>query len=576
MTIRAVSGAVLGLVLGFLWTSPARAQDKPKFYPCPVFARAELGAQERLDFLFKDYKDAQARLAAAKQEIERKLNEARIKGTQELFKRRYGLMSEGVDAMEDPKAASASESAESMILVGLANVLVARAKEEARIWAFEQAKQNLCGTADSYAPLFPNSCAMLATGDIPGPSIATMALMFRRDLYSAPACTTWLTDQNEACLVSGACIANDKAPDMRHRGWDFYVAQAFLAHAYRLELTRKSKDAELPGHLKNLPAVATAVDADQLGNWLLAYMFHPFNDRIRDAAKKAYDSVQQGARDATAIEQELQRIITDMDLASVVTAGEALRVGKVSTMQIAALMLAKLPPEQSERLRAGFDAYLAASRGEYTSVAASSAIALGCVETQSDVLRNACRTIPLLADVAEADTQEKMDSALDRVLSPAAQYRFKQRESRASLGAMVGVAYGHERLEGAGGEASHGGGGAFLPVGLDLSWSMNWSVFGHGSVFFSVLDIGALASFGESEQIGTGTSSSSPNAKGSSVVSPGAYLTFGFRDSPFRIGAGYSTVPELRSIALAGGAATDADATRILGFVAVDLSFFSR
>jgi len=217
------------------------------------------------------------------------------------------------------------------------------------------------------------------------------------------------------------------------------------------------------------------------------------------------------------------------------------------------------------------DTYYNAVRGNYVEAALTAANNFLC---NGDEPAKYCSRLPLIGEVASAKTQADMESALDHAIEPVGFWRRKQSEAFWSLDAMVGVAAGHESLSSPNTNAKHYSTGLFLPVSIEHSWpgSGKWGSYAFG---MSMLDLGAMLSYSKQSDTEGGKTSTAANTKLSSLIAPGIYLSYGFKDSPFRWGLSASRTPELRSVDFSGNTSEQADSTRYILFFAADITLFA-
>lgn len=198
------------------------------------------------------------------------------------------------------------------------------------------------------------------------------------------------------------------------------------------------------------------------------------------------------------------------------------------------------------------------------------------------------RYLTLAADVVAADSADRVKQILNEVILPVGSYRVKRYSSSSIyISALVGASGGGEWLDNPdvpnkwAFQVS-----PFVPVGIDFSWGSrklqrNSSYTSRGSsngVFLSIFDLGAIASYrfqtdGKNGQL---TSSNLPTIKLEQLLSPGAFYTHGFRNSPIVWGFGAQLTPRLRDIIDAKDLRVDrASVFRFSTFIAVDLPLFN-
>jgi hypothetical protein len=191
--------------------------------------------------------------------------------------------------------------------------------------------------------------------------------------------------------------------------------------------------------------------------------------------------------------------------------------------------------------------------------------------------------LPLLAELAQADTSDKVQHVVEQLAAPVGSYRGKRGGGNRmiSINGYLGVQGGYEWLGEKGipkaGSAQYG---IFAPIGVESAWG-----FGKNSsigVLLTVIDLGALVSFRTSSDstphtagMDTVTVEQSPQIGLSQVFSPGLYVVYGIPWTPLTIGAGGSVSPELRSVKFTStGVEEKAGAFRVGAFLAVDITIF--
>jgi len=191
--------------------------------------------------------------------------------------------------------------------------------------------------------------------------------------------------------------------------------------------------------------------------------------------------------------------------------------------------------------------------------------------------------LPLLAELAQATTSDKVQQIVEQLAAPVGSYRGKRGAGNhmLSVNGYLGAQGGPEWLGGGGiPKAPSFQAGVFAPIGLESSWG-----FGKSSslgVLLTVIDLGAVVSFRTSSDttthsagMDTVTVAQSPQIGLSQVFSPGLYLVYGIPCTPLALGVGGSLSPELRSVTFtSNGAEEQASAFRVSAFLAVDVTIF--
>jgi hypothetical protein len=181
----------------------------------------------------------------------------------------------------------------------------------------------------------------------------------------------------------------------------------------------------------------------------------------------------------------------------------------------------------------------------------------------------------LMASVILAENSEDIQEALDGVAMKTGGYLVKQHSSfSATVSFYPGLEYGQEQIEGTNGLSSSNGSyiGATLPIGLELAVGTNWKPIAAVGLFVQVLDLGAVLNYSLNND--NDNVSINPEFGFEQVLSPGAYLTLHWANSPITLGAGASYSPSLREV---NNLTTtlQANALQIGFFAAVDLNVFT-
>jgi hypothetical protein len=179
------------------------------------------------------------------------------------------------------------------------------------------------------------------------------------------------------------------------------------------------------------------------------------------------------------------------------------------------------------------------------------------------VVKFIAREGPLVASLATATNQDEFTAALDSFALPAGSFTQIQHESHSwTLNAYFGGELGAEILTGnLSGTTAHRLAprvGFTAPVGVAYNWAhpsatgtQSPGVFktGSQSVFFSMLDVGALASF----RLQSGNGGRTVAVRWSNIVAPGVYYVWTMRDTPVSLMIGTAYGPELRDVSATGG-----------------------
>lgn len=179
--------------------------------------------------------------------------------------------------------------------------------------------------------------------------------------------------------------------------------------------------------------------------------------------------------------------------------------------------------------------------------------------------------LPTIASLATAKSSEDVKNILNETAASVGSWRLKQKKKTLSFGAMFGLQGGQEVIHNTNYTAA---GGLFAPVGFDLTWPINqWENFDGWGIFFSMLDLGTVASTRIASGDEDSVKNKSENITLAQVLSPGGYLHIKYKKTPVNFGAGVSYVPILRTVD-ENGTKEDRGGTRVLGFVSIDLPMY--
>ncbi len=159
----------------------------------------------------------------------------------------------------------------------------------------------------------------------------------------------------------------------------------------------------------------------------------------------------------------------------------------------------------------------------------------------------------LLADIAGAKSSEEISAALERAAAPAGSWRLRRKKVAWGIGAMVGVGFGGEKLTKQGANDDLPLGlvfGLHLPVGLQISTPLggSWALGG----MLQVINIGALGQAWITGDAGKQEVSVEPEIGFLQVFAPGVQIFFGIGDTPFTVSLGCEYVFKQRSSSLNG------------------------
>lgn len=161
----------------------------------------------------------------------------------------------------------------------------------------------------------------------------------------------------------------------------------------------------------------------------------------------------------------------------------------------------------------------------------------------------------LAANLASAKTAEEAEAAIEGISLPAGSAKIK-RESRfnVSLNGYCGLYGGLERQQFVYEEKTTAinSFGVTAPVGVAISWGARKFLFlprkkdGHNSysIFLSVIDIGAIASF----RFQNDTVKTLSKIELKDIISPGIFFSWGIPQTPLSLNLGYQLTPFLREV----------------------------
>jgi hypothetical protein len=167
-----------------------------------------------------------------------------------------------------------------------------------------------------------------------------------------------------------------------------------------------------------------------------------------------------------------------------------------------------------------------------------------------------------MANLVNADSPEEVQAVIESFALPAGSARIKRETCfNVALNAYVGLYAGNERIRGL--EEHHQSTfGLMAPVGVSISRGHSFLFFGTGkhgwstSLFFSVIDVGAIASFRFTEgsvpvdSAKEATVYSLPKVELKDIISPGVFLSIGIPKTPLSLNAGYQIGPNLRKVSV--------------------------
>ena len=144
--------------------------------------------------------------------------------------------------------------------------------------------------------------------------------------------------------------------------------------------------------------------------------------------------------------------------------------------------------------------------------------------------------------VVSATNQQEVIGALETAAMPVGSYRVKRTSYiDLALNAYAGLFYGYQQFESStptGVNSTNTLFGFTAPVGISFSWgfldSKHQPNGSSGTLFLSVIDVGAVTAF----RLQNDATSTLPSFSWSNILTPGAYLIYGFKSSPLSLGFG--------------------------------------
>lgn len=188
--------------------------------------------------------------------------------------------------------------------------------------------------------------------------------------------------------------------------------------------------------------------------------------------------------------------------------------------------------------------------------------------------------MPLLTDLASAESPEQVKSIFSDAASPIGAWKLKRVNSLVSIGGILGVGIGYEKLNATDdkGNFTTNSTSVFAPVGIDFSLPIKdfrngvtapKSSDGSLGIFLSVIDLGNLVNQRYAEQGANDTISGQSNTTFTQVLSPGFYFKWGIGNSPLVTGVGVSYNPQIRDVKN-----TPTDAVVYRAYVGIDIVMF--
>ncbi len=188
------------------------------------------------------------------------------------------------------------------------------------------------------------------------------------------------------------------------------------------------------------------------------------------------------------------------------------------------------------------------------------------------------RLVTLGAALASAKSGQEVSDALTAAADPVGSFRARRVGGRTTWAvvAYFGGQAGGEWLPGVTSGASVGVEAAVaLPIGVEVAWGNLPHGISKFGIFFSVLNLGTLASYrlshlNFSTDTGKATVNGEPEGSLSQLIAPGVSLTMGVAKIPLTFGLGAEYVRRLRDAPGRG----PLNAVRVSAFIGLDLTLF--
>lgn len=219
----------------------------------------------------------------------------------------------------------------------------------------------------------------------------------------------------------------------------------------------------------------------------------------------------------------------------------------------------KVPKETKERLQKDYanlaftsnlisDLYMDVRSGRYSSLVMDAVMILDTLakdKTNDQVLKKLFKYGSFMAAVTQAKSSDEVESAIEAIALPAGSFRIKREAAtNISINAYAGFFVGGEQVTTLD-KSPVFAYGITAPVGVAFSTSGKCG-FSH-SLFLSVIDLGALASF----RLTNDSVSQVPTIKLQNILSPGLFYSLGLKNLPLSINLGAQIGPNLREVTAA-------------------------
>ncbi|HEY1018283.1 MAG TPA: hypothetical protein VGE25_04765 [Sediminibacterium sp.] len=220
---------------------------------------------------------------------------------------------------------------------------------------------------------------------------------------------------------------------------------------------------------------------------------------------------------------------------------------------------------------------------QYAAAVMNSAILINRYLPKDTTTQHLLKYGSLAASIVESKNAEDISAALDAAILPTGSSSIKQHTSwSVSINSYIGANWYTEKYKSTtltNKAISFPTFGISLPVGVAFSKGLRNKWVGSLSLFASVLDLGAVASYQLSTPDSV-TSKQLPDFTWKNLLAPGGFIVLGrLFNTPLSLGIGAQKGPALRSISYKAGGTTvdlsDQLSWRTGVFLAVDIPFFN-
>lgn len=180
------------------------------------------------------------------------------------------------------------------------------------------------------------------------------------------------------------------------------------------------------------------------------------------------------------------------------------------------------------------------------------------------------------ANVVNAKSAADVKDAIQAVAMPSGSSRVKRMSAfNVALNAYVGPFIGYERSSALDENTEPNSYGITAPIGVAISkgyacW-LNGKHISSWSLFVSVIDLGAVTAFrfsdSETEEI--------PTIQLKNILAPGAFVVYGFGNTPLSLMLGAQVGPSLRKVSATSNTVADNMYYRFIASLAVDIPMFN-